>query len=225
MKNNSNTHDSDTDYSNSNSNSNTTTIYHLKTTLAHLNDISLSGPYASPAALTQQIKFRLAQAKATEGEASFADMEKYVGGMAHFKAPLPHGNVMRFEILKEENEAVKRAIPGETYVVVSAKPVMSAAMAGMGGSESEDGRPPLEEMDWHGTFVDKGEAERRVRAVLEKFKGGMEGGVVRMLEEKRAFGFVSGRASEDGMRIVQVTVDPGRIVQVTVDDDATVSYV
>ena len=198
----------------SSDNNNSTTIYHLKTTLAHIKDISLSGPYASPAALAQQIKFRLAQAKATEGQAAFADMERAVGGMAHFNAPLPDGNVMRFEILKEENEAVKRAMPGETYVVVSMKPVMS--MAALGVIERGEGHPQVEETEWHGTFVDKEKAKRKARAVLEEYKEDVEGGVVRMLNLGDGSGFVSGRSVGDVRRLVQVTLDDGSINDVDV---------
>ena len=73
----------------------------------------------------------------------------------HFSVPLEDGNVIKFQSIREENEVVKQSLPGPAYVVFSARPT-----AGPWDKE-EVSHAPVDDVQVHGTFLEKEKAEER----------------------------------------------------------------
>lgn len=140
-------------------------IYYVKTSKPHIQDISISGPFYPYETVLHQLLGRLRMEKSKEGECALDDIV-YGGGVVHlesFNAPLPDGNIMKFQLLREKNAAVARSLPGEAWNIIVASPSMNRA-----GRTAGLGR--VEDMDVEATFRTKAEADRKAEQVLEELR-------------------------------------------------------
>ncbi|EXJ54609.1 hypothetical protein A1O7_09950 [Cladophialophora yegresii CBS 114405] len=129
--------------------------------------------------------------------------------MEHFNAPLPGGNIMRFQLLEETNREVARALPCKVWHVAVARPNVRGGDIGLGSQH-----PPAEDMEMHGTFLTSQEANSQAERVLEELKAKMGSTAVmqKTYSDGLVQGFVlSGRGSTVDAKMVQVSCDDGRI--------------
>jgi hypothetical protein len=159
--------------------------------------------------LIAQVSTRLIKEKAYEGMDTFIEMVEsgVIAGLHHFNAPLPDGNVMRFDILRESNAEVARHWPCDVWRVT----VMSPNIY----SEATPATPKyveVEDMEVRGTFRNKEDANQRAGQVLEELKveaGGRASLDKKILENGLFQGFVT--AGRRYGKVVQVDHDKGEI--------------
>lgn len=194
------------------------TIYYLRTCQPHINDISWSGPYATPDALAEQIRFRLVSHDSFVG---FEMLEELMAngsivGTHHFNAPLPDGTILRFEIEREVNPDVKAALPCPVYHVFTATPMLGVA-------RETNQRPhlpvPMEKMETICTRLTKAAALEEWREAVREVQEEMPGSRVHMTDELGdeqtiKIAMILGRRRQDKHRTVQMRYDDGRIEQV-----------
>jgi hypothetical protein len=183
------------------------TIYYLKTSKPHIKDISVSGPYYPWEHLTIQVVRRLEHEGSTAGVDSFIEMieDGTVAVLAHFKAPLPDGNIIRFDIIREKNAEVARIWPGDVWFVKVSEPDMNDRSV-------TTEYPPMHAVELRGTFRTKEEANQRAREVVDEMKeeAGRNAHVTRHLENGLFQGMVI--AGRRYAKLIEVVHDQGQIV-------------
>jgi hypothetical protein len=94
-------------------------IYHLKTSRHSFGDVTLSGPYLTIGELVSQVWDHLRKAGSKEGQKLLLEQagEGSYETLRHLNAPLPDGDVIRFDVLREENVKAKSQGAGPYYVV------------------------------------------------------------------------------------------------------------
>lgn len=117
------------------------------------------------------MEHRLTSLKSVDGVHSLRELVEsdMLQNTKHFNAPLPDGNILRFEIEHERNAEAKRGIPGPLYFVYSTVPMLHLLEGRQGDT------PPVEKLETHGTFLNRAAAERRLREVVEEIKQNIGG--------------------------------------------------
>ncbi|KIW62436.1 hypothetical protein PV04_10609 [Phialophora macrospora] len=188
-------------------------IYYLKTSKPHMLDVSISGPYYPLDEVLDQLHARMEIEGSTGGDTlddlvssgAFPNVE-------HFNAPLPDGNIMKFQLLRERNRDVVRALPCKVWNVSVACPNM-----GVGDSGPGSRYPPVEDMEMRGTFLTLQAANTEAERVLGELKA--EAGTSAVMQKSYRDGLVEGfvvssRGRTARAKAVQVRCDDGQIQQV-----------
>jgi hypothetical protein len=122
------------------------TIYHLKTTRRYINDVSLIGPTARFTEILHLIEQNMRQYGSYRGLDGLHDLKTSLifgaRSLHSFNAPLPDGNIMKFDIIREDNAEVRRVLNQvRTYTAHCITPlaVQSGTIAGTnGGAQTKD---------------------------------------------------------------------------------------
>ncbi|ETI20296.1 hypothetical protein G647_08330 [Cladophialophora carrionii CBS 160.54] len=173
----------------------------------------MSGPSHPLEELPNQLHSRMEIEGSTGGDmlhdlvssGMFASME-------HFNAPLPDGNIMKFQLLKETNRDVATALPCKVWHAAVAHPDIRGGHFDLGGQH-----PPVKDMEMHGTFLTLQAANSKAERVLEELKAemGRTAVIQKSYLDGVVMGFVlSGQGSSVDAKTVQVACDDGRIQQV-----------
>lgn len=120
--------------------------------------------------------------------------------MEHINAPLPDGNVMKLQLLREKNAEVARSLPCAVWKVIIATPIMT-------GDESTE-HPTVKEMEVYRTYLAKAEANMAAERLLVELKKKAGSGAV--VNNIYGGGLVSGFLISPGggePKIVQVSYD------------------
>lgn len=117
---------------------------------------------------------------------------------------------MKFELMRETNAAVARALPCTVWHVVVATPDMSRVSANLAGN----GFPPVKDMEMHRTFLTTEAANAEAESIHEGLKA--DAGTTAQGERKNNgdlfVGFFNpGGRGMDGLRLVEVRRDDGHI--------------
>ncbi len=187
------------------------TIYYVKTSKPHLNDVALAGPfYPLEDALVHMLE-KLRAHDSVAGESMLDDLvSSYEGGrrfagFIHLNAPLPDGNIMKIELLDEHNPRVARGLPAgdDAWYVAVGEPILRDD----GARRAADGHPPVRDMNVHATYTTKEEANAAARQVLQELKTDAAGDDRAVVETNSTRGLVYGFVVIPGThwsRIVQV---------------------
>ena len=183
------------------------TIYYLKTSKPHLQDISISGPFYPLKNVVEQMLYRLTVEKSDQGERMLEEiMSVGLESMEHINAPLPDGNIMKLQLLREKNAEVARKLPGDVWKVTVMTPDMGGNMSGE--------HPPIKQMDIHRTFTTKEEANEAAGQLLEELKA--KAGRKARVDKTTPYGLVEGfliTPGTDQAKIVQVLHDDGSVTE------------
>jgi hypothetical protein len=192
-------------------------IYYLKTSKHSAGDVSLSGPYLTHENLLTQVLARLAAEKSHAGREALLEMGEATRELHHFNAPLPDGNVIRFDFIHENNAEVLHQGAGPYYVVRLVVPKLGS-----------NGRPTLGVLPGGGRFMQTADVEHiktftsaqaavvKARAKLTELKN-TAGPTARVIElgetdDRQVFnGFVQGGGTggQPVMQIISVFKDDG----------------
>ncbi|EXJ78730.1 hypothetical protein A1O1_09132 [Capronia coronata CBS 617.96] len=187
-------------------------IYYIKTTTPHIRDVSVSGPYSKLEDVLEQLLVKVRIAKSKDAERTLDEMV-YSGqapALVHLSCPLPDGNIMKLELLKQKNPEVARHLPGSVWYIIVATPFLDRTALGRSGCV------PVQDLDLYETFTTKEAANAAASRLLKWLKA--EEGVGALMQELvgdggRLNGFVMS-ADRRSTRMVQVNHDDGRINQV-----------
>lgn len=187
------------------------TIYYLRTCQPHINDISLSGPYASLLLLADQIAFRLISGESEVGMKMLEELTSSgsIANMHHFNAPMPDGTIFRFEIERETNAEVKAALPCPVYYVVSATPMLGVVRS----NEHPRLSWPTEKMEPICTCLTKAAALEKWMEAAREVQGEMPGSRVEVVDE-----YTDERTLKVALVIPRRREGKARIVQLRYDD-------
>jgi hypothetical protein len=188
-------------------------IYYLKTSKPHMLDVSISGPFYPLEEVFNQLHTRMEMEESTGGD--MLDDLVFSGAfpnVEHFTAPLPDGNIMKFQLLRERNRDVVRALPCKVWNITIASPNLSVGDSGPGSPY-----PPVEDMQLRGTFLTSQAANIEAERVLRELKAeeGRTAVVQKSYRDGLVEGFMmSGRGATARAKVVQVRYDDGQIQQV-----------
>ena len=177
------------------------TIYYLKQSVPALSMMDFSGPYATLERLASQIiSILLSESKNLQAtETAISEIVSRLERTPRCIVRGPFDQPVEFEVIKEMNEAVKRVLPEkvkEVFVVFSTK-------TDPGGFEIED-------VQVHGSFIDKNLVEDRWEEVLDEYEEemGVEWQIGADFDKLDGpgglYGHVKGKTAADGFRRVQV---------------------
>ncbi|KIV78933.1 hypothetical protein PV11_06532 [Exophiala sideris] len=145
------------------------TIYYVKTSTPHIHRVTISGPYYPLQNIFPPLLKKLRDAGSVEGERTLDDIV-YGGGDAallslkHFNAPLPDGNIMRLELVREQNARVAHGLPCEVWsICVNTTTGDEDLMEALG-------HPPVTDMEMLESFVSKDEAHAAAKEYLQDLK-------------------------------------------------------
>ena len=190
-------------------------IYYLKITKPHIQDIVISGPCYPLEQIFDQLLIKLKIERSPQSEAILDEL--VLSGaflnLGHFNAPLPDGNTMRLELLRERNAEVARMWPGMVWHVVIATPVMKD------GFPVGERHPRIEEAEIHATFTTKEAANADAEKVLEDLKAlaGTGAFVEKIRESDLVRAFIVPAHDRQGRTkamAIEVRSDDGQIQQV-----------
>lgn len=147
------------------------TVYYIKTSKPHLKDVTIAGPYYPLQNIFPQLIRRLRREGSVAGERTIDEIvhsgDQAVLSLQHFNAPLPDGNVMKFELLREKNARVAHSLPGDVWTI----------LIGTTHSDTEipdpPARTPVDDMEVRGSFASKDEANTAAEGVLQDLKAEM----------------------------------------------------
>lgn len=139
------------------------TIYYLKTSTPHVNDISISGPYYPLEAIIPQVRHHLSARSPTSVEAFDQMLSEWPGlqSFQHFKAPIAGGHMI-IELAKEKNRNVAAALPGPVWYIARAEP----ASLGLPSPHSDREFVQLKALDVLETFTSVESANRRANELM-----------------------------------------------------------
>jgi hypothetical protein len=187
------------------------TIYYVKTSKPHLKDIAISGPFRRLQDVLPHLREKLRSEGSVAGESTLDDLvfDGRPTNFVHLNAPLPDGNMMRLELLAEENAEVARSLPGDAWYVVVAEPFL-----GRTGGGSSDGTPPMKDVQVHATYKTEQEANGAAQRVLQELKADAGNGAFAQTgSQGGSFGGVVFAPASRWSRMVQVNHDTGRTVE------------
>lgn len=159
----------------------TGTIYYLKTSQPHIHDFTISGPYHPIGTIRRQMLHKLAKTSFTAFEYFHEAFEDDVEGegviglsnWGHLIGPLDDSprHTIKVELLKEHNPALAAELPGPCYRIIFTEHKQWPK------TRTEQfahvfGYVPVEDIEVHGTFLNRDKAEAAARKTLkEKLKG------------------------------------------------------
>ncbi|KIW44146.1 uncharacterized protein PV06_05179 [Exophiala oligosperma] len=156
------------------------TICYLKTSRPHLKDVSLSGPYYPFDRVFGQMFHHMAANHSPDGHNTLTEMlmAGTANSLQRLNAPLEDGNVMHFELIREENPEVARRLPGEVWCVFVATPHPDMYSR---TERRPEGFIEASDMEVRGTFTTGEAANVAAIEILEKLKAeaGPQAGIAR----------------------------------------------
>lgn len=209
------------------------TLYYLETSVPHLYDISISGPYYPLDTIVSQIEFHSAT-ECIEGNHLFISPLSDSGansqldtGLNDFRTRyLLNGHVLPFDrvtsainhdpsktktvrLIREHNPNMASRLPCTAYPVRSTVPEQDI-MAAWGG-HSPTGTTAVRSVTLHGTFDNKASADAHAQIVAERLEAQTPGSrLVHMNSDYGCIGVVSGYGHRVRVHhIVQVSSDTG----------------
>ncbi|KAI1630037.1 hypothetical protein EDD37DRAFT_604901 [Exophiala viscosa] len=148
------------------------TIYYVKTSKPHIHRVTVSGPYYPLQNIFPPLLRQLRDAGSVEGERTLDDIV-YGGGdeallsLQYFHAPLPDGNIMKLELIREQNAQVAHSLPCEVWnICVNTTTGDEDLMETLG-------HPPVSDMEVLESFVSKDEAHAAAKGYLQRLKAEM----------------------------------------------------
>ena len=180
----------------------TETIYFVKTSKPHIQDISILGPFYLVEDAHMQLLMMLRREKTSVGEEMLHDLVNDMGlaSMEHLNAPLPDGNIMKLQLLREKNAEVARILPGEEWKILVATLIMT--------SDRSTEHPRVKKLKLRGTFTTKEEANMAAGKVLKdlKAKAGRGASMMKTTETGLVLGMVTVPGTDD-IKSVEIRYD------------------
>ena len=168
----------------------------------------MSGPYYPLENIFLHVIRLLRTEKSVEGEKTldeiFCSGAEAVFGIEHFNAVLPDGNMMKIEVLREENPEVVAALPGDVWCIVATR----SADADVHLADS-DTRLKMKEMVVRGTFTTNYEANRAAERLLQYLK--LQAGWDAYINRHDSNGRVCGNVIPPGVRFEMVEVKDSHV--------------
>lgn len=157
------------------------TLYYLKTTIPHIGNISLCGPFFPPDTIARQIRVGLITERSVPGLGYFQYLWSldhcHIQAVERFEAALPNGGEIQFEIVRHQKADVAAFVrncpAGEPMPLYEVRvgtfhPDFSANEEKW--KEEHPGLPPaLSEHNLHGVFLTEDEASKAAWEVVHQW--------------------------------------------------------